>query len=99
MATIGVSHTSALGSDTSKGKESAASIFEILESTSKIDSSSDEGVAMSNVKGEIEFKHVSFRYPSRPNVQIFRDLCLRVPSGKVRALGEIQTQFINQIAN
>lgn len=34
----------------------------------------------------IELKHVGFKYPTRPDVQIFRDLCLSIPSGKTVAL-------------
>ncbi|KAL5839193.1 hypothetical protein ACOSQ3_011897 [Xanthoceras sorbifolium] len=30
----------------------------------------------------IVFDHVSFKYPNRPDVQIFKDLCLSIPSGK-----------------
>jgi ATP-binding cassette subfamily B (MDR/TAP) protein 1 len=83
---IGVSQTSAMAPDSNKAKDSAASIFDILDSTPKIDSSSDEGTTLQNVNGDIEFRHVSFRYPMRPDVQIFRDLCLTIPSGKTVAL-------------
>lgn len=71
--------------DSNKAKDSAASIFDILDSKPKIDSSSDEGTTLQNVNGDIEFRHVSFRYPMRPDVQIFRDLCLNIPSGKVKS--------------
>ncbi|CAA7042871.1 unnamed protein product [Microthlaspi erraticum] len=83
---IGVSQTSALAPDSNKAKDSAASIFDILDTKPKIDSSSDEGTTLQNVNGDIEFRHVSFRYPMRPDVQIFRDLCLTIPSGKTVAL-------------
>lgn len=83
MSTIGVSQTSALGTDSTKAKDSAASIFAILDRKSKIDSSSDEGMVLADVRGNIEFQHVSFSYPSRPDVQIFSDLSLSIPSGKV----------------
>ncbi|XAR66653.1 Xenobiotic-transporting ATPase [Bertholletia excelsa] len=86
ISAIGVSQSSALAPDTSKAKDSAASIFEILDSKPKIDSSSDNGTTLANVNGDIEFKHVSFKYPTRPDIQIFRDLCLNIPSGKTVAL-------------
>ncbi|KAL0890136.1 hypothetical protein Bca101_014119 [Brassica carinata] len=86
ITAIGVSQTSALAPDSNKAKDSAASIFDILDSKPKIDSSSDEGTTLQNVNGDIEFRHVSFRYPMRPDVQIFRDLCLNIPSGKTVAL-------------
>ncbi|XP_072995684.1 ABC transporter B family member 9-like [Typha latifolia] len=86
LATMGVSQTSALGADSTKAKDSTASIFAIIDRESKIDSSRDDGIVPENVRGDIEFQHVSFRYPSRLNVQIFRDLSLSIPSGKTIAL-------------
>ncbi|XP_019704737.1 ABC transporter B family member 9 [Elaeis guineensis] len=86
MAAQGVSQSSALGPDTNKAKDSAASIFAIVDRKSKIDSSTGEGTVLANVNGKIEFQHISFNYPSRPHIQIFRDLCLKIPSGKSVAL-------------
>ncbi|CAH8384941.1 unnamed protein product [Eruca vesicaria subsp. sativa] len=51
-----------------------------------IDSDNPEGQTLQKIKGEIEFKHVKFMYPSRPETSIFDDFCLRVPSGKTVAL-------------
>jgi ATP-binding cassette subfamily B (MDR/TAP) protein 1 len=82
MAMIGVSQTSAMASDSAKANDSAISIFSILDRKSLVDSSS-EGSTLENVKGDIDFKHVSFKYPSRPDVQIFTDFTLSIPSGKV----------------
>ncbi|KAJ1263909.1 hypothetical protein BS78_09G222300 [Paspalum vaginatum] len=82
MATIGVSQTSALGSDSAKAKASASTIFALIDSRSKIDPSSDDGMVLVDVVGELELCHVCFSYPSRPDMQIFRDLNLRIPSGK-----------------
>ncbi|RWW43712.1 hypothetical protein BHE74_00050597 [Ensete ventricosum] len=67
MASLSVSQTSALGPDSTKAKDSVASIFAILDRKSSIDSSSDEGMILDNVKGTIELQHVSFKYPSRPD--------------------------------
>ena len=83
LAAIGISQSSSLAPDASKAKNSAASIFAILNGKSKIDSSDASGMTIEDVKGEIELHHVSFSYPTRPDVQIFRDLCLAIHSGKV----------------
>lgn len=83
MAAIGISQSSSLAPDATKVKTSAASIFAILDRKSKIDPSDDAGMTLQDVKGNVEFQHVSFKYPMRPDVQIFRDLCLVVQSGKV----------------
>ncbi|KAK9934093.1 hypothetical protein M0R45_021250 [Rubus argutus] len=86
MTAIALSQQSSLAPDASKGKSSAASIFAILDRKSKIDSSDDSGTTIENLKGEIEFRHVSFKYPNRPNVPIFQDLCLTIHHGKTVAL-------------
>ena len=39
---------------------------------------------ITNLRGDIDFQNVCFKYPSRPNVQIFKDLSLSIPSGKVK---------------
>lgn len=83
MASVGISQTSSLGPDLMKAKAAVASVFAILDQNSKIDSSDDSGTEIENLKGEIEFQHVNFKYPTRPDVQIFRDLCLKIRSGKV----------------
>lgn len=101
LSTIGISETSALASDSKKAKESAVSIFALLDRKSKIDSGTDEGLILQEVKGGIDFRHVSFKYPSRPDDQIFSDFTLHIPSGKVSlflSLCNIQS-FYNNVIN
>lgn len=83
ITAIGISQSSTLAPDTNKAKDSAASIFEILDSKPTIDSSSNEGATSETVTGDIELQHVCFNYPTRPHIQIFKDLCLYIPAGKV----------------
>ncbi|BFG28034.1 hypothetical protein CerSpe_143080 [Prunus speciosa] len=86
ISAMGVSQATGMAPDSNKAKDSAASIYQILDSKPKIDSSSDTGITLSTLVGEIELEHVSFKYPTRPDVQIFRDICLKMPSGKTVAL-------------
>ncbi|KAF8043116.1 hypothetical protein BT93_A1458 [Corymbia citriodora subsp. variegata] len=86
MATIGISQSSSITADSTKAKAAAASIFAIVDRKSEIDPSDESGTKLDNVKGEIELRHVSFKYPSRPNIQIFSDLSLAIHSGKTVAL-------------
>ncbi|CAN6726733.1 unnamed protein product [Malus baccata var. baccata] len=86
IATVGISQSDSLAYDISKGKSAVASVFAILDRKSKIDSSDDSGTTIENLKGEIELCHVSFKYPTRPDVPIFKDLCLTVHHGKTVAL-------------
>lgn len=83
MAAMAISQSSSFAPDSSKARSAAASIFAILDRKSKIDPSDESGMTPASVKGEIEFRHVSFSYPTRPDVQILRDLCLSIRSGKV----------------
>ncbi|KAI3946857.1 hypothetical protein MKW98_003420 [Papaver atlanticum] len=83
---VGVASSSSMSSDTTKAKSSAASVFAILDQIPKINSSNDSGMTLEDVEGRIEFKHVSFKYPIRPDVQIFRDICLSIHAGKTVAL-------------
>ncbi|KAJ6390793.1 hypothetical protein OIU77_024913 [Salix suchowensis] len=86
MAAIGISQSSSFAPDSSKAKAAAASIFSIIDRKSKIDPSDESGTTLDNVKGEIELRHISFKYPARPDIEIFRDLSLAIHSGKTVAL-------------
>ncbi|VYS69496.1 unnamed protein product [Arabidopsis thaliana] len=86
LTAVGVTQTSTMAPDINKAKDSAASIFDILDSKPKIDSSSEKGTILPIVHGDIELQHVSFRYPMRPDIQIFSDLCLTISSGQTVAL-------------
>ncbi|KAA3462385.1 ABC transporter B family member 4-like [Gossypium australe] len=86
MATIGITQSSSFAPDSSKAKSAAASIFAIIDRESKIDPSDESGTTLENVKGDIELHHVSFKYPLRPDIQIFRDLSLSIHAGKTVAL-------------
>ena len=83
MAAFAISQSSSLAPDSTKAKEATASIFSMIDRKSEIDPSVETGEMYENLKGEIEFRHVSFKYPSRPDVQILRDLSLTIRSGKV----------------
>ena len=83
ISAVGVSESSGMAPDSNKAKDSAASIFKILDSKPKIYLSSDAGITLSSIIGEIDLEHVSFKYPKRPDVQIFRGICLKIPSRKV----------------
>ncbi|XP_047055174.1 ABC transporter B family member 9-like [Lolium rigidum] len=83
---FGISQTSAMASDSTKARESATSILALIDMRSKINSTSDEGIKLDKVDGNIHFNHVTFKYPSRPDVQVFSDFTLDIPSRKTFAL-------------
>lgn len=84
MTASGISQSGALAPDTGKAKSAASSIFDLLDQKSKILSADDSGTTVENMMGDIEFHNVSFKYPSRPNVPVFTNLCLVIPFGKVQ---------------
>ncbi|CAI9109590.1 OLC1v1009434C1 [Oldenlandia corymbosa var. corymbosa] len=70
----------------SEASAAADRIMEIIARVPKIDSDNMEGEILTNVSGEVEFKHVEFAYPSRPESVIFKDFSLKIPAGKTVAL-------------
>ncbi|XP_065863986.1 ABC transporter B family member 4-like isoform X2 [Euphorbia lathyris] len=86
MSALALSQTATFFPDAGKASNAAASVFEILDQKSKIDSSDESGTVLENLKGEIELRHVSFRYPTRPDIEIFKDLSLAINAGKTVAL-------------
>ena len=45
-----------------------------------------DGKCLAEVNGNIEFKDVTFSYPSRPDVIIFRNFSIFFPAGKTVAV-------------
>ncbi|PIN22820.1 Multidrug/pheromone exporter, ABC superfamily [Handroanthus impetiginosus] len=69
-----------------RAKTAAYPIFEMIERNTVSKTSSMNGRKLSKVEGHIQFKNVTFSYPSRPDVLIFNKLCLDIPAGKIVAL-------------
>jgi ATP-binding cassette subfamily B (MDR/TAP) protein 1 len=83
MAAVAIAQSGFTAPGASKAKSSAASIFAILDQKSTIDTSDESGMTLEDVKGEIEFHNVAFKYPTRPDVHIFKKLSLTILSGQV----------------
>lgn len=84
VTALAMGETLALAPDLLKGNQMAASVFEVLDRKTQV--LGDVGQELTNVEGTIELRGVEFSYPSRPDVLIFKDFDLRVPSGKSMAL-------------
>lgn len=65
----------------SSASAAAFKIFETIKRVPDIDTSSPDGVIPSKVVGELEFKHVKFRYPTRPDTIILKNLSLKIKPG------------------
>ncbi|KAL3815059.1 hypothetical protein ACJIZ3_016327 [Penstemon smallii] len=86
MVAVTISTSNFSYPDSSKAKSAATSIFAILNRKSKIDPSDESGMTLENVDGKIELRHVNFKYPTRPGVQILHNLSLAINSGQIFAL-------------
>lgn len=64
----------------------AARIFELIDRVPQIDSEDSKGKILAYVRGDIEFKDVTFSYPSRPDIQVLQDFSLKVKAGKAVAI-------------
>ncbi|RYR40875.1 hypothetical protein Ahy_A09g046620 [Arachis hypogaea] len=80
ITALAMGETLAMAPDMLKGNQMAASVFEVMDR--RTSTRNDVGEVLLAVEGTIELKNIHFRYPSRPDVVIFNDCNLRVPSGK-----------------
>ncbi|KAK9342519.1 P-loop containing nucleoside triphosphate hydrolase protein [Lipomyces starkeyi] len=72
--------------DMAKAYNAAGNIKRLFEKEPLIDSWSDDSVVPQDVQGNIEFKNVHFRYPTRLQVPVLRGLNLSVKKGQYVAL-------------
>ncbi|XP_038724797.1 ABC transporter B family member 19 [Tripterygium wilfordii] len=70
----------------SKGKAAGYKLMEIIKQKPSIIQDHSDGKCLPEVQGNIEFKNVTFSYPSRPDVMIFRDFSIFFPAGKTVAV-------------
>jgi ATP-binding cassette subfamily B (MDR/TAP) protein 1 len=69
-----------------KGQGAAFKLFSVIQRTSAIDPTSASGAMPDEVKGTIDFKNVSFHYPTRPDVPVFDDFNFTIEAGQTVAL-------------
>ncbi|XP_024528405.1 ABC transporter B family member 4 isoform X2 [Selaginella moellendorffii] len=86
MSSVGISQSAGMAPDIAKVKTAVNSVFSLLDRKSKVDPFDKSGKTLKLIKGDIEFRTVCFKYPSRPDVAIFQDLSLLIPAGKTVAL-------------
>ncbi|CAD6263479.1 unnamed protein product [Miscanthus lutarioriparius] len=81
-----VAETVSLAPEIVRGGESIRSVFAILHSRTRIDPDDPDAEQVESVRGEIDFRHVDFAYPTRPDVMVFKDFSLRIRAGQSQAL-------------
>ncbi|XP_035418388.1 ATP-binding cassette sub-family B member 5 [Cygnus atratus] len=86
FAAMNVGQSASLAPDYGKARISAQRIFHLLDRKPQIDSYSEEGEKLSNFEGNIEFRNITFVYPTRPEVQVLQGLTVKVNKGQTLAL-------------
>ncbi|CAA7018722.1 unnamed protein product [Microthlaspi erraticum] len=86
VTAFSVAETLALTPDIVKGTQALSSVFRVLNRETEIPPDQPNSRLVTQIKGDIEFKHVSFAYPARPDIAIFQNLNLRVSPGKSLAV-------------
>ncbi|XP_046510198.1 ATP-binding cassette sub-family B member 10, mitochondrial [Equus quagga] len=83
---VSIGGLSSFYSELMKGLGAGGRLWELLEREPELPF--NEGVILNekNFQGALEFKNVHFIYPARPEVPIFQDFSLSIPSGSVTAL-------------
>ncbi|TVU14182.1 hypothetical protein EJB05_37631 [Eragrostis curvula] len=81
-----VAETVSLAPEIVRGGESIRSVFAILNNRTRIDPDEPDTEQVETVRGEIDFRHVDFAYPTRLDVMVFKDFSLRIRAGQSQAL-------------
>ena len=73
---------------TANAQGAASFIYKVIDRQPTIDSLSEDGLKPDPAafRGEVEFRNVTFAYPSRPDEKILENFSLTVPAGKTVAL-------------
>ncbi|KAJ6938350.1 ABC transporter B family member 13-like [Populus alba x Populus x berolinensis] len=86
MTSFAIAETVALTPDFLKGSQALESVFSILHRKTAMDPDDPTSKVITDIKGDVELRHVSFKYPARPDTIIFEDLNLKVSAGKSLAV-------------
>ncbi|GMF36398.1 unnamed protein product [Phytophthora lilii] len=80
-----VSGASTFMADAPKAFKAGSTIFAIRDRVTPIDSFSPDGLRLDKVEGRLEFKDISFRYPTRPEINVLKHYNLTVEAGQTVA--------------
>ena len=72
-----------------KATKSFDSIFRVLDSQSEINVTkeyNENKISAKNIKGKIEFKNVSFAYPTKPDINVLKGISFSIQPGQSAAL-------------
>ncbi|CAK9179842.1 unnamed protein product [Ilex paraguariensis] len=87
LSSFSVGQLAGLAPDTSMASNAIPAVFDVINRRPLIGNDHQKGKKIERSKPfDIEFKMVTFAYPSRPDVIVLRDFCLKVKGGSMVAL-------------
>eukprot|EP00887_Chlorella_sp_A99_P002677 scaffold6.g2677.t1 len=86
LAAMGMAQAQLFFPDVAKGKSATQRVFSIVDRVPLIDAASAEGAQPLACTGTMELRDVTFAYPQRPEVCVFRHFSLVAPAGHTVAL-------------
>ncbi|KAI7744062.1 hypothetical protein M8C21_006687 [Ambrosia artemisiifolia] len=86
ITALSIAETLALAPDIVKGTQALGSVFEILNRKSAINPDQPGSLSVNRIKGDVEFRNVSFAYPTRPDIYVLNGLNLKIMAGKSMAI-------------
>ncbi|XP_069110403.1 phosphatidylcholine translocator ABCB4-like isoform X2 [Argopecten irradians] len=72
--------------DFTEARAAAYTIYQLIDLSPEIDSSSEEGKSPDSLEGNIEFRDIEFRYPARPEVKVLNKVDMKIQRGQTVAL-------------
>ncbi|OAY83123.1 putative multidrug resistance protein, partial [Ananas comosus] len=81
-----IADAGSMTTDLAKGADAVASVFAVLDRTTKIEPEDPDGYKPERLRGDIDLHGVDFAYPARPDVMIFKGFSLRIHAGQSTAL-------------
>ncbi|XP_073289993.1 ABC transporter B family member 13-like isoform X1 [Primulina huaijiensis] len=86
ITALAAAETLALAPNFVKGSQVLESVFNILNRSTEIDPENPSSTMVTEIRGDIEFKNVCFKYPTRPDIIVFDNLNLKVSKEKSMAI-------------
>eukprot|EP00824_Muranothrix_gubernata_P019849 TRINITY_DN40015_c0_g1_i1.p1 TRINITY_DN40015_c0_g1~~TRINITY_DN40015_c0_g1_i1.p1 ORF type:complete len:635 (-),score=137.91 TRINITY_DN40015_c0_g1_i1:896-2800(-) len=86
IGAMGLGQAQQLAPDIAKAKGAASKIFKVIDEAEKYQTQNQQGLVLDSVRGDIAFDEVTFRYPTRPDAPVLRNLSITADSGQTVAL-------------
>uniref|UniRef100_A0A131YYF2 Mitochondrial potassium channel ATP-binding subunit n=1 Tax=Rhipicephalus appendiculatus TaxID=34631 RepID=A0A131YYF2_RHIAP len=69
-----------------RGISAGSRVFELINLKNEVAITGAKQLNPSTLRGDVEFRHVYFSYPTRPNQTVLEDVSLKLPAGKIVAI-------------